>query len=74
MKQISSTKFFLKNSKKPINFLSIVSEFHTTCTQFRVLTIHNMNENVKNMQYAVRGSIVLRAGVIENQIANVLLK
>jgi len=33
-----------------------------------VLTVENMNENVKAVQYAVRGPIVIRAGEIESEI------
>ena len=34
----------------------------------KVLTIDSMNERVKAVQYAVRGPIVIRAGVIEEQL------
>lgn len=34
----------------------------------KVLTVESMNENVKAVQYAVRGPIVIRAGEIENEL------
>ncbi|XP_059160771.1 alanine aminotransferase 2-like [Physella acuta] len=34
----------------------------------KVLTIDNMNPHVKNIEYAVRGPIVIRAGEIENEL------
>lgn len=35
----------------------------------KVLTVENMNPHVKNMEYAVRGPIVIRAGEIEQELA-----
>lgn len=35
----------------------------------KVLTVDNMNPHVKNMEYAVRGPIVIRAGEIEQELA-----
>jgi hypothetical protein len=68
-----STSLIFNNSKKVKNVQNAASNFHTTSKRDqKVLTVHNMNENVKKMQYAVRGPIVLRAGVIENEILNVL--
>jgi hypothetical protein len=67
-----STSVILNNSKKVKNVQRVASKFHTTTKKDqKVLTVHNMNENVKKMQYAVRGPIVLRAGAIENEILNV---
>jgi len=40
----------------------------TAATLKKVLTVDSMNENVKAVQYAVRGPIVIRAGEIENEI------
>ncbi|KAK0051536.1 alanine aminotransferase 2 [Biomphalaria pfeifferi] len=34
----------------------------------KVLTIDNMNPHVKNIEYAVRGPIVIRAGELENEL------
>jgi hypothetical protein len=67
-----TTSVILNNSKKVKNVQKATANFHTTTNNGqKVLTVHNMNENVKKMQYAVRGPIVLRAGVIENEILNV---
>ncbi|XP_053400985.1 alanine aminotransferase 2-like [Mercenaria mercenaria] len=35
----------------------------------KVLSVENMNPHVKNMEYAVRGPIVIRAGEIEQELA-----
>ncbi|XP_060608554.1 alanine aminotransferase 2-like [Ruditapes philippinarum] len=35
----------------------------------KVLSVQNMNPHVKNMEYAVRGPIVIRAGEIEQELA-----
>lgn len=40
--------------------------------QPRILTVENMNPNVKKMEYAVRGPLVIRAVNIEKEIANVI--
>lgn len=37
----------------------------------KVLTVENMNPHVKNMEYAVRGPIVIRAGEIEQELRKV---
>ena len=37
----------------------------------RVLSVDNINPNVKAMEYAVRGPLVIRAGEIEKELANV---
>jgi len=37
----------------------------------RVLNIDNMNPNVKVMEYAVRGPLVIRAGQIEEELQKV---
>lgn len=43
------------------------------CQQWRtkVLSVENVNPHVKNMEYAVRGPIVIRAGEIEQELAKV---
>jgi hypothetical protein len=38
------------------------------------LTIENLNENAKNVRYAVRGAIVLRAAEIEKELAQVTIQ
>ena len=37
----------------------------------RVLSVDNINPNIKTMEYAVRGPLVIRAGEIEKELANV---
>ena len=37
------------------------------------LTMDNLSPAVKNVQYAVRGKVVIRAGEIEKDLKNVLL-
>ena len=41
----------------------------TEATKF--LTMENLSPAVKNVQYAVRGKIVIRAGEIENELKQV---
>lgn len=36
----------------------------------RVLSVDNINPNIKTMEYAVRGPLVIRAGEIEKELAN----
>lgn len=38
----------------------------------KVLTIDSMNINIRNLQYAVKGPIVQKAGLIENELKKVL--
>lgn len=38
------------------------------CRRWKVLTAANINPHVKNMEYAVRGPIVIRAGEIEQEL------
>lgn len=40
--------------------------------QSNFLTIDNLSQAVKNVQYAVRGKIVIRAGEIEKELQKVL--
>lgn len=51
----------VKHSKESrrINFMQ---------TRSKVLSVENMNPFVKNMEYAVRGPIVIRAGEIEQEL------
>lgn len=39
----------------------------------KVLTLENLNPHVKEVEYAVRGPIVIRAAEIEKQIKEVFL-
>lgn len=45
--------------------------FHTSSQHQKVLSVDNMNPFVKNMEYAVRGPIVIRAGEIEEELKKV---
>ena len=38
----------------------------------RFLTLENLSPAVKNVQYAVRGKIVIRAGEIESELKKVI--
>jgi alanine transaminase len=42
-------------------------------TPQKVLTYDNINPNVRTMEYAVRGPIVIRAVEIEKELAQVIL-
>ena len=42
-----------------------------TVKRWKVLTVENMNPNVRKMEYAVRGPIVIRAGHIEQELKQV---
>ena len=50
---------------------SLNSEQLKTTSQERVLTMSNLNPHVKNIEYAVRGPIVIRAGQIEQELKQV---
>ena len=54
--------------------ICVTAEFSTTSQRCRVLTVENINPNVKNMEYAVRGPIVIRAGEIEKELSQVWRK
>ncbi|KAK3086013.1 hypothetical protein FSP39_012147 [Pinctada imbricata] len=46
-----------------------IKTLHTSANnKQKVLTVENMNPHVKNMEYAVRGPIVIRAGEIEQEL------
>ena len=45
----------------------------STATAANVLTEDNINPNVKAMEYAVRGPLVIRASEIEKELANVTI-
>lgn len=45
-----------------------VRHLATSIPKAKVLTVESMNENVKAVQYAVRGPIVIRAGEIEVEL------
>lgn len=51
--------------QRPVAATSVVP------SRSKVLTVDNMNPHVKNMEYAVRGPIVIRAGEIEQEIKSV---
>ena len=48
-----------------------LASIHTTTKVEKVLNTKSMNPNIKEMQYAVRGPIVLKAGQIENELERV---
>jgi hypothetical protein len=48
------------------------SGFHTSAVSHRVLNAQTMNQNIKKMEYAVRGPIVLKAGQVEIELAQVI--
>lgn len=57
---------------KALRKLLTVSSFsEPVCRRWRVLTLDNMNPNIKKMEYAVRGPIVIRAGEIEEELKKV---
>lgn len=47
------------------------SKFDRITRRTKVLSLESMNPHVKNIEYAVRGPIVIRAGEIENELARV---
>lgn len=48
------------------------SSLHTSAVSHKVLTAQTMNQNIKKMEYAVRGPIVLKAGQVEIELAQVI--
>lgn len=62
---------------RTVNSLSALGQFNGTCRfhasnkRQKVLSVDNMNPFVKNMEYAVRGPIVIRAGEIEEELKKV---
>ncbi len=49
----------------------IIASIHTSSKREKVLNTQSMNANIKEMQYAVRGPIVLKAGQIEDELERV---
>lgn len=43
-------------------------ELHNDSVDDKFLTLKNLSPAVKNVQYAVRGKVVIRAGELENEI------
>ena len=48
-----------------------IASIHTSSRREKVLHTQSMNANIKEMQYAVRGPIVLKAGQIEDKLERV---
>ena len=48
-----------------------IASIHTSSRRDKVLNTQSMNANIKEMQYAVRGPIVLKAGQIEDKLERV---
>lgn len=59
----------LKSCKGQSRFLSTCKPLSVTK---KTLTIDNMNPNVKEMEFAVRGPIVIRGGQLEKDLEKVL--
>lgn len=51
-----------------INCLSSTRNMSDTATPKKCLEIHNINPNIKTMEYAVRGPLVIRAAAIEKEL------
>jgi alanine transaminase len=68
MSKLGASKSLLTRLNNEIGLVQQVAGFHATSGNQRTLSIANMNQAVVNMQYAVRGPVVLRAGQIENEI------
>uniref|UniRef100_A0A2C9K2Y1 alanine transaminase n=1 Tax=Biomphalaria glabrata TaxID=6526 RepID=A0A2C9K2Y1_BIOGL len=60
----SSTKIVGLSNRRLCN-VELLDKIFKRC---KVLTIDNMNPHVKNIEYAVRGPIVIRAGELENEL------
>ena len=65
-------------NKNLVNFTKTLSTLsnqqcgiHVTSMAQKVLNPLSMNPNIKEMQYAVRGPIVLKAGQIEDELERV---
>lgn len=63
------------SSANPLNsrFFHTTAEPKMASNQQKVLTYDNINPNVKTMEYAVRGPIVIRAVEIEKEISQVIV-
>lgn len=51
-----------------INRVRTLSKVEQNCRRASILTMKTLNPLVKEVEYAVRGPIVIRAGEIENKI------
>ena len=56
-------------SKRPIT----AAQSANMATQSRVITVENINPQVKTMEYAVRGPLVIRAVELEKELKHVRL-
>lgn len=56
------------NSLRALGQFNGTCRFHASNKRQKVLSVDNMNPFVKNMEYAVRGPIVIRAGEIEEEL------
>lgn len=59
------------NSVSALGHMNGTCRFHASNKRQKVLSVDNMNPYVKNMEYAVRGPIVIRAGEIEEELKKV---
>lgn len=59
------------NSVSALGHMNGTCRFHASNKRQKVLSVDNMNPFVKNMEYAVRGPIVIRAGEIEEELKKV---
>lgn len=59
------------NSVSVLGHMNGTCRFHASNKRQKVLSVDNMNPFVKNMEYAVRGPIVIRAGEIEEELKKV---
>ena len=70
----NTIKFLRESHHQFIKYPSLFQRtFSTTMVDSaKVLTLNSINPNVKTMEYAVRGPIVIRAVEIEEQLAEVI--
>lgn len=59
------------NSVSALGQINGTCSFHASTKRQKVLSVDNMNPFVKNMEYAVRGPIVIQAGEIEEELKKV---
>lgn len=59
------------NSVSALGHMNGTCRIHASNKRQKVLSVDNMNPFVKNMEYAVRGPIVIRAGEIEEELKKV---
>lgn len=67
---VSSRKVLVASCKQASISLKIGSIRGISCGAARQanVTVDNINENVKRLEYAVRGPLVIRAGEIEREL------